>query len=383
MPEAEFVLAAALTVLAYTFVGYPALIWAWSRLRPRPVQRGGAPPSVSVVLAACDEEACIEKRLENLLSQDYPPERLEILVASDGSRDATLERARAFESRGVRVFDLTPRRGKPAALNVLARAARGDILVFTDARQRFERHTLGALVAPFADKGVGGVSGELILVADPDRGPVAAGVGFYWRYEKLIRRAESRVHSTVGATGAVYAIRRELFRSVPTDTLLDDVLIPLRVVAQGKRVVFESAARAYDHAPPTAAHELTRKARTLAGNFQMFARERWLLDPLRNPIVFQTLSHKALRLLTPVALVLALAANLRLAGTAPYGILLAAQLAFYAAAGAGHTLRKRGHRTFLLALPYVICLLSWATVVGFVRFVRGGQSVTWEKAASA
>jgi poly-beta-1,6-N-acetyl-D-glucosamine synthase len=383
MPDPAVVLAISATLLAYTFVGYPALVWLASRLRPRPVRAGGAQPRVSVLLAACDEERNIAARLENLLASDYPADRLEILVASDGSIDATVARARAFERRGVRVFDLAPRRGKPAALNVLSRAASGDVLVFTDARQRFDPNTLRALVAPLADPDVGGVSGELLFVTDPHRGSVGFGVGLYWRYETLIRRAESRVHSTVGATGAVYAIRRSLFQPLPDDTILDDVWIPLRVVAGGRRVVLESAARAYDRASTTAGQELARKVRTLAGNFQLFARERWLLDPFRNPIFFQTLSHKALRLLTPLALASALGANLWLAGSPPYGLLLAGQLAFYAAAAAGHALRLRGRHAPAFALPYVVCLLSWATVVGFVRYVRGRQSVTWDRAASA
>lgn len=377
------VLWVALALLAYTYVGYPALIWVWSRVRYRPVRAGTAVPCVSILLAAHNEEAAIRARLLNLLSQDYPADRLEVLVASDGSSDATAERMHEVMDGRVHSFVLPSRRGKPAVLNVLAGAARGDVLVFTDARQRFDPGTVRTLVAPFADSSIGGVGGELMLVADPEHGLAGAGMGAYWRYEKLIRRAESRVHSTVGATGAVYAVRRELFRPLPEDTLLDDVLVPLRVVAQGRRVVFESAARAYDRTSPTAAHELRRKARTLAGNFQLFARERWLLHPTRNPIFFQTFSHKALRLVTPLALAAALTANLLLLDSWPYRVLLGAQLAFYAAAAAGHALRIRGRRSSLLALPYVVCLLSWATVVGFTRYVRGRQRVTWDTAASA
>jgi poly-beta-1,6-N-acetyl-D-glucosamine synthase len=377
-----YILAAALALLAYTYVGYPAIVWLWSRLRPRPFGTGAARPRVSILLSAHNEEAAIQARVLNLVAQDYPAEAFEILVASDGSTDATVKRLQDIADARVRVFTLPSRRGKPAALNTLAREAAGEVFVFTDARQRFDSDTVRALVAPFADPHVGGVSGELMLVADPDHGPTGAGMGLYWRYEKLIRRAESRVHSTVGATGAVYAIRRALFRPLPEDTLLDDVLIPLRVVAQGRRVVFESAARAYDQASPTAAHELRRKTRTLAGNFQLFARERWLLDPTRNPIFFQTVSHKALRLATPLALGAALGANLALLHLPAYQTLLAAQVAFYAAAATGHALRRRGRRASLFALPYVVCLLSWATVVGFTRYLRGRQGVTWDTAPS-
>jgi hypothetical protein len=229
---------------------------------------------------------------------------------------------------------------------------------------------------------VGGVSGELMLVADPDRGSVGEAVGLYWRYEKWIRRAESRVHSTVGATGAIYAVRRGLFRPLPEDTLLDDVLVPMRVVAQGSRVVFESAARAYDRAAATATQEFARKARTLAGVFQLFARHPWVLDPLRNRLFFQTVSHKGLRLLTPLALAAALVANLLLLQSPFYRSCLAAQVAFYAAALAGHARRDRRDRSPVLSLPYLVCVLAWAAVVGFVRFARGRQDVTWERASA-
>jgi hypothetical protein len=238
----------ALALLAYTYVGYPLLIWAWSRIRPRPGRRGPVEPTVSILISAYNEEKQIAARIQNLLDLDYPRDRREILVVSDGSGDATLERATAFEDAGVRVFGFPERRGKPAALNALAIRATGEVLVFTDARQRFERGTLRALVAGFGDPEVGGVGGELMLVADPERGSVGEALGLYWHYEKWIRRAESRVDSTVGATGAIYAVRRELFRPLPLDTLLDDVLEPMGVVAQGRRVVFESAARAYDRA---------------------------------------------------------------------------------------------------------------------------------------
>ena len=381
-PGAATIFWAALALLAYTYVGYPLLIGAWSRIHPRPVRRGGVEPTVSILLAAYNEEREVAARIRNLLDLDYPRHRLEILVASDGSRDATLERATAFEGAGVRVLGCPERRGKPAALNALARRARGEVLVFTDARQRFERGTLRALVADFADPDVGAVSGELILVADPDRGSVGEAVGIYWRYEKWIRRAESRVHSTVGATGAIYAVRSGLFRPLPEDTLLDDVLVPMRVVAQGSRVVFESAARAYDRAAATATQEFARKARTLAGVFQLFARHPWVMDPLRNRLFFQTVSHKGLRLLTPLALAAALVANLLLLQSPFYRSCLAAQMAFYAAALAGHTRRDRRDRLPLLSLPYLVCVLAWAAVVGFVRFARGRQAVTWKRVSA-
>jgi cellulose synthase/poly-beta-1,6-N-acetylglucosamine synthase-like glycosyltransferase len=243
---------------------------------------------------------------------------------------------------------------------------------------------LRALVAPFADPAVGAVGGELLLEGEAGSA-VAGGVGLYWRIEKLMRKAESRLDSTLGVTGAIYAIRRELFEAIPPDTILDDVLIPMRIVRLGRRVVFEAGARATDLASSAGAEEFRRKVRTIAGCFQLFAREPWLLSPLHNRLWLQTVSHKLLRLLIPPLLVLALAANAALAasGDAFYQLALGVQLLFYAAALAG---RHAGAAPPWLRRPlgaaYVVCLLAWATVVAFCRFASGRQAATWERATT-
>ena len=373
----------AVFLLAYTNAGYPLLVRAWAAWRRRPVRRAAIEPEVTVIVVAHDEAERIGARIENLLALDYPKDRLEIVIASDGSADATVRRARAYEPAGVRVVAFPVRRGKPAVLDDLVPRSRGEVVVMADARQWFDPGALRALVAPFADPQVGAVSGELCLVRDGDAGAVGEGVGFYWRLEKSIRAAESAVDSTVGATGAIYAVRRRLFEPIPADTILDDVQIPMQVVRRGYRVVFETAARAYDRPAGSAAEELARKVRTIAGNFQLFSREAWLLSPLRNRLWVQTVSHKALRLLTPVLLAAALIANLALADRPFYAVLLVGQVAFYGLALLGLTV-GRGRRTSpLLSIPGILFMLAWATVVGFVRFAAGRQAVTWEAAPSA
>jgi cellulose synthase/poly-beta-1,6-N-acetylglucosamine synthase-like glycosyltransferase len=377
----ETVLGLAVVLLVYTYAGYPALVAAWARLRPRPVRRAPIEPAVSVVVVVHNEESQIVGRLENILALDYPPERLEVLVASDGSTDATVSRAQMFGEARLEVIEFRPRQGKPAVLNVVVPRARGEIVILVDARQRFEREALRALVAPFADPTVGAVSGELMLaIGGPGRSE--AGVGFYWHYEKFIRRHESLVDSTLGATGALYAIRRQLFTPMPADTLLDDVVTPARILRQGYRVVFEPAARAWDAAAAATA-EFRRKTRTIAGNFQLFARERWLLDPRANRIWLQSVSHKGLRLVGPLLLLAAFAANAALVGRPGYAVLLGAQVAFYALAVAGAVADRNGRRVRILAVPYVFCVLQAATVVAFIRFVRRRQRVTWDKVAPA
>jgi cellulose synthase/poly-beta-1,6-N-acetylglucosamine synthase-like glycosyltransferase len=384
-------------LLFYVYAGYPLVALLRARLRPRTVARAverrhhpatipfpdrrihALAPKVSVVVVAYNEAASIEARIENLLALDYPPDQLEIIVGSDGSTDSTVDLARRYEPFGVRVHALTRRGGKPAALNALVPQASGEIVLFADARQRFEPATLRALVANFTDPAVGAVSGELMLEAADGTAHAGHGAAMYWRYEKMIRSAESRADSTVGATGAIYAIRRSLFAPIPDDTLLDDVLIPLRIVRQGYRVVFEPAARAFDRMSATAAQEFGRKARTIAGTFQLFSRERWLFSPRRNRLWFATMSHKAIRLLLPVLHGGALAANILAVPVWPYQWLLGAHAMFYAAAAAGALQRRGPHRSRLFTVPYTLCLLCWADIVGFYRFATKRQPVTWER----
>jgi cellulose synthase/poly-beta-1,6-N-acetylglucosamine synthase-like glycosyltransferase len=231
-----------------------------------------------------------------------------------------------------------------------------------------------ALVSNFADPAVGAVSGELMLSSATTA--TGDGVSFYWRYEKFMRRHESRWDSTVGATGAFYAIRRALFEPIPADTILDDVLIPMRIVRRGYRVVFDAGARAVDGPSATARQEFVRKARTIAGTFQLFSRERWLLNPFRNRLWFETLSHKGLRLAAPLLQAAVLACSIGLRDVPLYRLMLIGQLVFYGAAVAGWALRAP---MFFLSVPYAICLLNWATIVGFIRFAAGRQHATWEQ----
>lgn len=370
-----------LLLLAYIYVGYPALMWVRAYLRPRGSGCSAIEPTVSVVVVAHNEAHRIGARLENLCALDYPSDRLEIIVASDGSADDTVQRARAFEPAGVTVLAFERRRGKAAVLDDVLPRTTGEIVVLADARQRFDPQALRVLVRHFADPHVGAVSGELVLTRTADVTAAGDGVGFYWRYEKLIRRSESRADSTVGATGAIYAIRRSLFKPIREDTILDDVLIPMNVVRQGYRVLFESQARAYDRVAATAREEFTRKVRTIAGTFQLLAHERWLLNPFQNRLWFQTVSHKCTRLLAPMLQVTALGANVALAADPLFGVLLALQMAFYAIALSGFAMRNARRHIPLVSVPYAICLLSYATVVAFVRYVTGRQQVTWDHAS--
>lgn len=329
----EILFWASILLVLYVYLGYPLLIALWAAIAPRPVARSRARgdwPTVSVVVAARNEADCLPARVSNLLNQNYP-NPLEIIVVSDGSSDDTPGALAPYFDR-IRFIEL-PRGGKPRALNAGVAAAHGDIVVFADARQRFASDAIMSLVSNFNDPAIGGATGELILDCEGglvDDSDVAEGVGLYWKYEKWLRRRESQVWSTLGATGAIYAIRRALWRPLPPQTLLDDVLTPMRLVLGGNRVVFDEHARAFDRVSATSADESRRKTRTLAGNYQILFLEPRLLLPVMNPVWLQYFSHKLGRLIVPWCLLVAFAANIALAFVAwPYRLALMVQLCFY------------------------------------------------------
>jgi cellulose synthase/poly-beta-1,6-N-acetylglucosamine synthase-like glycosyltransferase len=338
---------ASLGLVIYVYAGYPLVLAAWSRVSGRRQPAGpGDLPHVSIVLAVRNEAARLPGRLENLFALDYPPDRIEIVVASDGSSDRTREVVAAYARLGrpLRFLEIG-QRGKAAALNAGVAAARHDVLVFADARQRFARDAVRRLVAPLADPEIGGVSGELVLDCEigATDSTVRDGVGAYWRYEKWLRARESAIDSTLGATGAIYALRRACWHPLPDGTILDDVLAPMRAVLDGWRVVFEPAARAYDVTAPNAVVESRRKTRTLAGNYQLLTLEPRLLVPGVNRVWLQYVSHKIGRLVVPWALFTLLVASLVLAGSSPVYMLAAgAQALFYGMALYGAYLERRG-----------------------------------------
>lgn len=357
-------------IVVYVYVGYPMVLAAWSRVTRRTPRKSsdGPWPAISIVVAARNEGGRLRGRIRNLLETPYPGPR-EIVVVSDGSTDETTAVVRSFGS-AVTLIDLPPG-GKPAALNAGVAAANGEILVFADARQRFSSDALVHLVANFADPEVGGVTGELILDAEQPEAlqgallgasnsapesTVGDGVGLYWRYEKWLRKHESLVWSTLGATGAIYALRKTLWRPLPHDTLLDDVLAPMRAVLAGQRIVFDDRARAFDRASRDAATESRRKVRTLAGNYQILAHEPRLLLPFVNPVWIQYLSHKVGRLLIPWALAGALLASALLVFDGWfYAAAFAIQATFYSLAcyGGWSERRARRHDTFARTLTEV------------------------------
>jgi cellulose synthase/poly-beta-1,6-N-acetylglucosamine synthase-like glycosyltransferase len=365
-------------LIVYTYAGYPLLLWLRFKLGgSRRGPRHATEPLVSILVIAHNEAARMERKINNLLALDYPKEKLEIVVASDASTDGTVALVESYRGAGIALRAFQQHRGKPAVLNAVVPTLGGEIVVLMDARQTVEPQALRELLANFADPRVGAVSGELMLVDGRNGG---AGVGFYWRYEKALRQFESKLDSTVGVTGAFYALRRHLFEPIPVDTLLDDVLIPMQVVRQGYRVLLEPLARAYDDLALATQTEHRRKVRTLAGNYQLFFRHAWLLNPVANRLWWQTVSHKLCRLLCPVALALVFAMNLLLLDRFFYQVLLLAQFLFYLLAFLAHASSRLARCGPVFSVPHAFCLLNWCAVVGGYRFLRGSQRVTWAKA---
>jgi biofilm PGA synthesis N-glycosyltransferase PgaC len=367
-------------LLVYTYAGYPLLIWLWDKLVRRAHTRSVIQPRISILVIARNEEARIAGKLENLLALNYPHELLEIVLASDASTDATVALAQHYSASGVKVLAFDRHRGKPAVLNEVVPQLQGELVVLMDARQRIHPDAVQQLVNNFADPAVGAVSGELHLQDGAMEHGGTSGVGVYWRYEKFIRQHESRIDSTIGVSGALYALRPELFMPIPEDTLLDDVLIPMQIVRKGYRVLFDPTAHAYEPVSATPQQEFQRKVRTIAGNYQLFWQQPWLLDPLANRLWLQTVSHKLSRLLSPVCLVLVLVASAILWDQPFYGVVLLLQLMFYSAALSGQVVPRLASKRVWCSVPYAFCLLNWSTVVGLVRFVRKQQRVTWQQA---
>ncbi|MGA2204811.1 MAG: glycosyltransferase family 2 protein [Terriglobales bacterium] len=375
MMKIKYIFWFAAALVGYSYLGYPVWLWLRSWWSPRPVRRGSATPAVSAVMVVRNEEAVIARKLENLLTLDYPQAKLDVVVVSDGSSDRTpaILAGYARDSR-VRTLMKQVSQGKAAGLNDAIKLATGEVLLFTDARQQIEPGALRLLIENFADPDVGAASGELML-GDPTSGETGKGTGLYWRIEKKIRELESASGSVAGATGAIYCARRSLLDAspLPEGAILDDVLLPMQIVRKGSRVIFDSRARAWDLPDLGEGREFSRKVRTLSGNYQILQLAPWLLSS-ENAIRFEFVSHKLLRLVVPFALLALLIASMFLPQPL-YRAALGVQLAFYALSLAALAGVKLGPLSRIADPARTFVILNCAAMVAFINFATGRKAV--------
>ena len=362
-----------LAVPLYAYVGYPLLLLLLHSLYKRPVAKQPIRPFVSLLIPAYNEARSIRRKTENSLRLDYPSERIEIVIASDGSSDETAMLARALaEGTRVRLLDFPENRGKMATLNASVPQLRGDIVVFSDATAMLEPDAIRRLVENFADPSVGAVCGRYRSVD-----AAGAGIGrpeyIYWQYEGFLKTLESQIASTIGAHGHLHAIRKALYIYPPAGSINDDCVIPLSVIAQGYRTVYEPDALVCEEA--TEMTGFGRRVRIMTGNIQQLRLAGSLLRPLRALPLFFLLSHKAIRLLTPITLFAAFAANAWLLHAPFYAGLFCMQSIFYLLAALGMicTLRPRA-----LMLPFYFSMINAAAFFGFYHALTRRRSMAWK-----
>lgn len=375
----EFVFWCSLVGLVYVYLGYPLLVNALARVFPAAQERNPVDQKVSLVIACHNEAERIHSKLAGLMNSRQAELIDEVLIGSDGSTDDTAGAVNALNDSRIQLVEFTERRGKPAVLNDLIPRCRNQIIVLCDARQELSENAIPELLANFADSKVGVVSGELMFRQSENDSTAGRGIGAYWRYEKLIRRAESRFRSVPGATGALYAIRREAFRPLPDSTLLDDVVIPMNAVTQGYRCIFERNAIAWDVPSDSLSREAVRKRRTIAGAAQLIIHHPTWLLPWRNPIWFEYVSHKLLRLASPVLLVIVAGTNLLLIDESQYVFLMAGQAAFYCSALAGWLCQKLGRPSSVFGIQTMFLALNITTAAALLDAMRGRFRVTWQR----
>jgi cellulose synthase/poly-beta-1,6-N-acetylglucosamine synthase-like glycosyltransferase len=375
---AELILWSSAAALLYTYAGYPLLLLVASRLRGRDVKRSPYAPSVTVIITAYNEERDLAAKLENTLALDYPKGKLEVIVASDCSSDRTDEIARSFAGRGVRLLRQPERLGKTAAQNAAVAEARGDIILFSDATTAYNPDVLRVMMPDFADMSVGCVAGRLIYVDPADSG-VGKGARSYWGYETFLKRHESRVCSLIGASGCLYAVRREAYVPMYNEAC-SDFLIATKMVEQGLRAVYEPLAVCTEETNARADRELKMRVRIITQTYTDLWRHRGMMNPLRGGFyAIELLSHKVMRYLVPFFLVLILLASAALSFQSPfYAALCATQVLFYGAALLGWATERAGLRVRLLALPHYFVLANLAALLALYKFLTGERYARWE-----
>jgi cellulose synthase/poly-beta-1,6-N-acetylglucosamine synthase-like glycosyltransferase len=375
---AEIIFFTSVGLIAFIYLGYPILVYVLSRILAWPVQEMAITPTVSIIIAAYNEEKDIAAKLENTLALDYPREKLEIIVASDCSTDRTDDLVRHFADQGVILQRQPVRNGKTMAQHRAVMASTGDILVFSDATTMYERDVLRMIVRNFADPNVGCVCGQLVYV---DRAVTAVGEGCrsYWGYEKFLKRCESQLGSLIGVSGCLYAIRRSSQVQLEKD-MIDDFVIATEIHLQGLRTIYEPEAVAIEDTNQRGKDELRMRVRVIEQTMTALRRYYEVLNPFRHGMfAVQMICHKVLRYTVPLWLILAFISSAFLVQTSDlYALIFLGQVSLYLAAALGLLCERMGFRLGPLSIPYYFVLVNFASVMAFLKFIRGQKHVVWE-----
>ncbi len=382
----KFVLWLSISLVFYAYAGYAAVIALLARFFPHPSRSDKAyRPMVTTLIAAHNEEDWIEAKIQNCLEQSYPAEFHEVLIISDGSTDNTAQIVRKYANQGIVLLEEKTRTGKMAVVNRAISQAKGEIIVFSDANNLYNPEAIANLVQHFAESKVGCVAGEKQILKTGDA-PSSGGEGLYWKYESFLKRCDSAFYSVVGATGEIYAVRRELYQPPPSDSLLDDFMVSMNIARRGYRVLYEPQAISYETGSASLRDEYKRRTRIFCGGYQSIARLPELLNPRFGRLWFTYVSHRFLRwAITPFLLPLILLCNFGLARRSPfYRLLLLAQIGFYGLGLIGlRQLDRTGKCPRPIYVPAYFLFLHFAELVGFKRWLTQRQSGIWERSERA
>ncbi|WOH36631.1 glycosyltransferase [Thalassotalea fonticola] len=368
-----------IVIILYTFIAYPLLIALIGKIRAVQFIDNSDDdlPEISIVLCIYNSRNLLLKRLENILDTDYPLDKLRLIIVSDGSTDQPEEVIKSYHHLlNIKFIEYAQNRGKSYALNIAFKNVHTDLVAFADVRQSFNSQALTALQAQFANENIGAVSGNLHITGDDEN--IQSEPGLYWLYEKWIRRSESDADSLIGVTGAIYMARKSLIPKIPDNCLLDDMYIPLTIIKNGYKIKFIDDAIAYDKSSSSITEEFTRKVRTLAGNFQLIHQLPWLLNPFKNPVFFQFISHKILRLVIPYALISLLLTSM-LSQHIGGKIILFIQLIFYSYSLLALVLTKKNINLPLGSICVSFCSLNYAAFLAGWKYYFTSTQNLWRK----
>jgi len=373
----EMVFWAAVALIAYAYGAYSLVIFLLAAFVRNPVRKAEITPRVTLLITAYNEKLDIARKLEESLKLDYPPQLLQIIVASDGSTDGTDDIVLGFASRGVKLVRVEGRLGKTGTQNEAVKHATGDIIVFSDATTTYDPQALRKLVRNYADPRVGAVSGRYEY-RNPSGAPIGLGTVLFWKYENAIKSMQTRIWTITGCCGCIYSVRRSAYVPLPRD-IISDLCQPLKILESGYRIAFEREAVAYEDALEESKREFSMRVRVISRGMHGLVFMRKLLNPFRTPFVaFQLISHKWLRWLVPLFAVVAFIANATLIGRPFYNITFALQVAFYGAALLAYLLEGRARFPKLLGVPLYFVTVNFASLVAMRRVFKGIRATTWE-----